>query len=435
MRRSAQLDQYSAYIGEDVLTTIYNKADKLRGIHVSHINTTAHGGGVAEILAELEPLVRDFDIKHTRKIIQLDEKAHDFTSSLIGLLQGGQSGDISATDRDNFVDWLGQARLSEHDDAADAYIVHDYQLVPLAQLYDWMKPAAWFCHVDTAHPNPHALNYVKSFLDAYQLAIFNTELSVFPDLPTNFSQVMILGIDPFQRKHAPLEHAQGVKILQQCGIDVHRPLITQVSRFDPWKNPKQVIDVYRLVKQQLPEVQLAFVGAMTATDDTGAVDVLHDLQHYADGDTDIHFLSDPAIVGDDQVNAFQRYSSVILQRSLREGFGLTATEAMWKNQPVVGTSATGLRTQLVDGQNGYIVDDTATCAERTLELLLKRDLWQRLGTNAHEHVRTHYLLPMMLLSYLDALEKIYLTPSQQTGIESQVTVSDIDPENTASLAD
>lgn len=415
MKRSKQLDQYANFVGEEILNTIYKKASDLRGVHVLHINTTAKGGGVAEILEGLDPIVRDFDITHSRKIIQLDEDASHFTSHLLNLLQGNEPGEISAADREKFLSWLGQSRLSEHDDQADIYLVHDYQLVPLAQLYPWLQPAVWFCHVDTAQPNPHAKRYVQEFLDAYELSVFNSELSVFPEIPPQLAHVVTLGIDPFRRKNASMARDHGLKLLQQCGIDTQRPLLTQVARYDRWKNPWQAIDVYRQVKQQIPAIQLAFVGAMEATDDKGAVEVLHDLQRYAEDDKDIHFLYDPAVIRDDEVNAFQRYSSVILQRSTREGFGLTATEAMWKSQPILGTSATGLKTQLVDGENGYIVDDTQACAERTLELLQRRDRWQQLGQNAHKHVNNHYLLPMMVLSYLDALEKVYSRSLQQSG--------------------
>ncbi len=194
-------------------------------------------------------------------------------------------------------------------------------------------------------------------------------------------------------------------MLAQCAIDTTRPLITQVSRFGNWKNPWQVIDVYHLVKQVMPSVQVALVGAMEAADDINALEILKDIQAKAGADPDIHLLYDPAVIKHPEVNTFQRYSSVILQRSIREGFGLTVTEAMWKYQPVVGTSVTGLRAQIIDGQNGYIADETEECAERTLKLIQDRELWRKLGKQAHKRVKDHYLFPMMVLQYLDALKK------------------------------
>jgi len=212
-------------------------------------------------------------------------------------------------------------------------------------------------------------------------------------------------IDPFSEKNRFLTPERGMRMLARCGIDTTRPLITQVSQFGNWKNPWQVIDVYRLVKQQLPSVQVALVGAMEAADDIHAMEVLKDIQNKAGNDPDIHLLYDPAVIKHPEVNAFQRYSSVILQRSIREGFGLTVTEAMWKYQPVVGTSATGLRTQIIHGRNGYIADDTQTCAAYTLKLIQDRELWRKLGKQAHLRVKNNYLLPMMILEYLGALLK------------------------------
>ena len=208
-------------------------------------------------------------------------------------------------------------------------------------------------------------------------------------------------------------------MLAECGIDTTRPLITQVSRFGNWKNPWQVIDVYHLVKQKIPSLQVALVGAMEAADDIKAMEILKDIQARAGADPDIHLLYDPAVIKHPEVNAFQRYSSVILQRSIREGFGLTVTEAMWKYQPVVGTSVTGLRAQIIDGQNGYIADETEACAERTLKLIQDRELWRKLGKQAHERVRNNYLFPMMVLEYLGALTKA-LGTSQTAGYSQEV---------------
>jgi trehalose synthase len=192
-------------------------------------------------------------------------------------------------------------------------------------------------------------------------------------------------------------------MLANLGIDTNRPLITQVSRFGNWKNPWQVIDVYRLVKQELPSVQVALVGAMEAADDINAMEILKEIQQKVGADPDVHLLYDPKVIGHSVVNAFQRYSSVILQRSTREGFGLTVTEAMWKEQPVIGTSATGLRAQIVDGQNGFIAESTEACAHCALKLIQDRELWRQLGRRAHEAVRKQYLFPVMVLQYLEAL--------------------------------
>jgi len=210
-----------------------------------------------------------------------------------------------------------------------------------------------------------------------------------------------------------------MQILSSCGIDPTRPLITQVSRFGVWKNPWQVIEIYRLVKQQMPAVQLALVGALEAKDDMKAEEIIADLQrNYVQGDADIHLLSDPTIINHEAVNAFQRYSSVILQRSIREGFGLTVTEAMWKKQPVVGTRVTGLQMQITHGSNGYLVDETEAAAAHTLKLLQDRDLWRELGANAYETVRQRFLFPSLILDYLKALQGAQASASVRVSPES-----------------
>src|SRR6266516_3694242 len=313
MKRSTMLDRYQPFVGEDLLAQIYQAAEPLRGLRILHVNTTAQGGGVAELLHALIPVMDELGILNTWQVIPLD--------------------------------------------------------------------------------------------DAYNVCVFNTPLSIFKDLPQEKTHVITPTIDPFSEKNRLITPAKGLQMLARCGIDTRRPLITQVSRFGNWKNPWQVLDVYRLVKQELPSVQVALVGAMEAADDIKAMEILKDIQGMAGDDPDIHLLYDAAEITHAEVNAFQRYSSVILQRSTREGFGLTVTEAMWKNQPVVGTSVTGLRTQIIDGQNSYLADDTQTCAKYTLKLIQDRELWQKLGKRAHERVKDNYLLPMMILQYLGALAK------------------------------
>ncbi|MGB8347069.1 MAG: glycosyltransferase [Ktedonobacteraceae bacterium] len=409
MKRSPQLDRYRNLVGDDLLARVYRAAEPLAGLHVMHFNTTAQGGGVAELLHSLIPLMQDLGIPHSWNVIPLDDASNRFTVQIVDLLQGMGHGDIADEDQRRLLDTLRDAPVMnrEEENQADIYFVHDFQLAPLATLFSWMRPAIWMCHVDTAQPDPRGKAYIEQFLDAYSVCVFNTPLSVFKGLSPEKAHVITPTIDPFSDKNSDLAPAQGQQMLARCGIDTTRPLITQVSRFGNWKNPWQMIDIYRLVKRRIPSVQVALVGAMEAADDVKAMEILRDVQQKAGDDPDAHLLYDPTVIKHPEVNAFQRYSSVILQRSTREGFGLTVTEAMWKYQPVVGTSATGLRTQISDGQNGYIADDTETCAQDTIKLIQDRDLWRRLGKAAHESVENNYLLPMMALEYLDALSKAH----------------------------
>jgi trehalose synthase len=404
MGRSPRLDRYKDLVDASLIDQIYEVARSLDGLRVLHINTTAQGGGVAEILHELIPQMQELGIEHEWKVIQLDDTSGYFTARLADMMQGYDTGAFPEAEKLVFLEKLGHALRDEQDYQADLYFIHDFQLVPLAEFFPWMRPAIWFSHVDTAHPNPSAQQYIEQFLDPYAIVGFNSQASVFTNLPPEKVQVVTLGIDPFRIKNRFLPKARGMELLTRCGIDTARPLITQVSRFGIWKNPWQVIDIYRLVKQHMPSVQLALVGALEAKDDMKAVEILMDLQHgYVRGDPDIHLLSDPMIIDHEVVNAFQRYSSVILQRSIREGFGFTVTEALWKKQPVIGTCVTGLKIQISHGFNGYLVDDTETAAAYTIKLLQDRELWRELGENAYQTVRQRFLFPTMVLDYLKAL--------------------------------
>jgi trehalose synthase len=428
MKTSPLLERYRGLVDDSQITAIYEVASSLQGLRVLHLNTTDQGGGVAEILHELLPVMEELGIRHGWKVIPLDEASGYFSARIVDMLQGYDRGEFPETEKEVFLEKLRSAVQRDGDYQADIYFIHDFQLAPLAQLYPWMRPALWYCHVDTAQPNPSAQAYIQQYLDPYEIVCFNSEASVFKDLPPEKTRVVTLGIDPFRVKNRFLPRARGIEILARCGIDTERPLITQVSRFGTWKNPWQVIDIYRLVKQEMPSVQLALVGAMEARDDFKAQEILFDLQkQYVDGDPDIHLLSDPAQIGHEEVNAFQRYSSVILQRSIREGFGFTVTEAMWKNQPVVGTSVTGLRMQITHGCNGYLVDDTETAAEYTQKLLTDRELWRELGESAHETVRKRFLFPTLILGYLQALLQTCTKSSKHS--ESEIVCPDTNVAN------
>ena len=406
MKTSPLLDRYKGIVDASLIEQIYDRARSLTDVHVVHVNTTAQGGGVAEILNQLLPIMEELGIRHTWKVIPLDEASGYFTAHLVDMLQGYDTGAFPEAEKQVFLEKLQRSISNGQAYQADVYFIHDFQLAPLAEFFPWMRPAIWFCHVDTAHPTPSAQQYIRQFLDPYALTCFNSQASVFKDLPPEKVQVVTLGIDPFRVKNRELPAARGREILRRCGIDPARPLITQVSRFGIWKNPWQVMDIYCRVKQQMPSVQLALVGAMEAKDDVKAMEILADLQHnYVHADPDIHLLSDPTSINHEAVNAFQRYSSVVLQRSIREGFGFTVTEAMWKKQPVVGTCVTGLQMQITHGLNGYLVDETEEAAAYTLQLLQDRDLWRELGTNAYETVRQRFLFPVLILGYLNALQR------------------------------
>src|SRR6266702_4627952 len=224
MRTSPLLDRYKSIVGASQIEQIYEVARSLAGLRVLHVNTTAQGGGVAEILHELLPRMEELGIKHDWEVIQLDEASGYFTARLVDLLQGYDKGEFPEREKQVFLEKLRHSVRNGPVEQADMYFIHDFQLAPLAEFCPWMRPAIWFCHVDTAHPTPSAQQYIRQFLGPYALACFNSRASVFKDLPPEQIQVVTLGIDPFRAKNRFLPRARGLEILASCGIDPARPL-------------------------------------------------------------------------------------------------------------------------------------------------------------------------------------------------------------------
>ncbi|QRK10075.1 glycosyltransferase [Archangium violaceum] len=400
-----RLEDYRGIVDDPVMDDIARLAAELRGVRVAHFNTTARGGGVAVMLRALLSFAVQLGLEHYAEVIPLDERSCRFMARMADLLQGGGPGELDRAEGDAFVAGVERALRGMSRRGADVYWVHDIQLVPMAQLLPSLRPAVWFSHLDTAHPEPRAADFIRGFLEPYVLNVNNTPWSAFMEGGHPFA-TFTLGIDAFGRKNRPMSAEEGAAVLRRCGIDVTRPLVAQVSRFGRWKNPWQAVDIHRELKRRVPGVQLALVGAMEATDDVEAARVLEEVRAHAAGDPDVHLLWDPERVGPDEVNAAQRHAHVVLQRSSREGFGFTVTEAMWKGQPVVGTSATGVRYQLEHGRTGFIADDTHEAAEHAARLISDRAFHARMGAAAQQHVRNHFLLPVMVRDYLALVHRV-----------------------------
>jgi trehalose synthase len=256
----------------------------------------------------------------------------------------------------------------------------------------------WRCHIDLSTPNQFTLERLVPYLDPYVAAVFHTEQYV-PAGVDGRAHIVPPAIDPLAPKNMAFAPEDAVYICEQFGIDVDRPLLTQVSRFDPWKDPLGVIDAYRIVKQQIPDVQLALVGSM-ATDDPEGWDYFNATVAHADGDPDIHILNNFNNVGAIEVNAFQSHADVLIQKSTREGFGLTVAEAIWKARPFIGGNVGGIPLQIENGITGYLVSSVEQCAARTLDILHDPALGKALGRRGKEFVREHFLMPRYLRDYL-----------------------------------
>jgi trehalose synthase len=290
----------------------------------------------------------------------------------------------------------------------DVVIVHDPQ--PLAMrrhVPDKAKNWVWRCHIDLSTPHPPTIERVVPYIHEYDGAVFHLQTYVPDGLSNDGVPVHICppAIDPLSPKNMALSPEDAAFVCDQFGIDVDRPLITQVSRFDPWKDPRGVIDAYRIVHEEFPHVQLALVGSM-ATDDPEGWEFFNDTVLYAEGDPDIKILNNLNNVGAIEVNAFQSQSDVLIQKSTREGFGLTVSEGLWKARPMVAGNVGGIPLQIHDGETGYLVESAEDCADRVKAMLREPDLGRRLARAGKEHVRQNFLTPRLLRDWLQIFKDL-----------------------------
>jgi trehalose synthase len=393
------LIDYRPIVGDEVITQIRTIAERSQGARVAHINATAFGGGVAEILYTLVPLMRDVGLEAEWQVIEGTDEFFNVTKACHNGLQGM---DIPFTDEMKAV-WQRYNELNARrfEGEYDFVIAHDPQPAGLLRYHGQTGSNHWIwrCHIDTSHPNPAYWDFYAPFIAEYEAAVFTMEQYVGPGVNPHHLAIIPPTIDPLSAKNAPMTEEEAQRIVASFGIDVGRPLITQVSRFDPWKDPLGVIDAYRIVKQKVPEVQLALVGSM-ASDDPEGWHYLDKTIRHAGEDDDIHILHNLHGVGALEVGAFQAASDVIIQKSTREGFGLVVTEGLWKGKPVIGGNVGGIPLQVIDGQTGFLVDSAEACGEKALYLLQHVEETARMGTAAREHVRQNFLTTRHLADYL-----------------------------------
>jgi trehalose synthase len=393
------LEPYAPVIEPALRDHIDVLARPLRGLRLAHLNATAAGGGVAEILRSLVPLTRGLGIDAGWYVLPPDDAFFAVTKQIHNWLQG-QPGRPTPAERRTYLGYLERVAAAMGGLRPDLWVVHDPQPLPLRSLAPLAGPAIWRCHIDCSAPNPAVRDWLLPFVTPYDRVVFSMRQYVLAGLPDDRVEVELPAIDPLSPKNRPLARREALAVLGQLGIDPRRPLVTQVSRFDPWKDPWGVVDAYRLAKRSIPDLQAALVGVFSATDDPEGPRVYERIREYAGGDPDVHLYTDPARVGDREVNAFQTGSTVVLQRSLREGFGLTVTEAMWKARPVIATPVGGITEQITSGQDGFLVESAEDCARLIVELVRAPDRARRIGEAARERVRRDFLLPRLLADEL-----------------------------------
>ncbi len=392
------LSEYATIVSRGLVDEIRRLAEPLEGARVLHLSATAFGGGVAEINYTLIPLMRDAGLDVEWRIIRGQDEFFDVTKTIHNALQGRPEG-LSPEQQQIFHEY-NRMNAEDWDDSYDFVIIHDPQ--PAAIIDSIPESRArwiWRCHIDLSTPFQPVLDFLAPSLRKYDAAIFHMPdfVPAIEGLPPAY--IWPPAIDPLNPKNMALSPEDAAYIVDQFGIDVERPLLTQVSRFDPWKDPLGVIDAYREVKTTHSDVQLALVGSM-AHDDPEGWEFYNQTVTYAAGDPDIFILSNLNNVGSVEVNAFQVHSSAVLQKSIREGFGLTVTEGLWKARPTVAGRAGGLVTQVIDGETGWLVDSPSECAAAVRAILDDPARARQRGLRGKELVRNRFLTPRLLRDWL-----------------------------------
>lgn len=392
------IDSYELSAGAEAIAKLRVLAEPIRGARVLHLNATPYGGGVAEILRSEVPLLRDLGLVADWKIITGDQTFFNVTKTMHNGLQGGPR-QLTDHEKETYLIYSTKnAELLEEE--YDLVVVHDPQPLALLQIHGkgatkWI----WRCHIDTSEPNHQIWSFLQPYLLDYDAAVFTLGSFVPPDLPLSRVEIIPPAIDPESPKNIELGQGIARRVLEWIGVEVNRPLVTQVSRFDLWKDPLGVIAAYQLVRKEVSNLQLALVGSM-ALDDPEGWEIYRQIQDAAKSDPGIHIFTNLTGVGNIEVNAFQRYSDVIIQKSIREGFGLVVSESLWKGTPVVAGKAGGIPIQMPEGTGGFLVDSVEACAERVLWLLRNPEEGKTLGAKGKELVRERFLLTRLIADEL-----------------------------------
>lgn len=398
-----KLEDYRDIVGDEIFYTIYSKMRRLYRKSIVNVNSTYIGGGVAEILLSVVPLMNDIGIDAGWRTIHGNSDFYGITKKFHNALQGEKI-NFSEMKKDLYVQVNEQFATYTHIETHDFMLIHDPQPLPLIQFYKKRQPWIWRCHIDISSPNKDLWNYLKKFILKYDKVIVSSEKYMSADLPMDY-KIIAPGIDPLSLKNKPISDSDISKYLKKYGVPTNKPIITQISRFDKWKDPVGVVEVFKRVKEKI-DCRLVLCGNM-ATDDPEGFDIFDNIKQQAkqliENKDIILITAENSIL----VNALQRMSAVIIQKSIREGFGLTVTEALWKETPVVASNVGGIPLQITNGENGFLLesDDKDGFADKIVELLKNPRLAKEMGRKGKETVREKFLVTRILLDYLDLLNE------------------------------
>ena len=401
---SANVENHRALVGDDLVDEIAALARDLKGVRIAHVNSTAFGGGVAELLARHLPVLQALGVTAEWRLIHGEPEFFTVTKAFHNALQGAHY-DLGERERNLYLEANRQAaQLLEHE--YDVIVVHDPQPAALRH-FAGARGAKWIwrCHIDSSAADATVREFLAPFIAEYDALVFTMAEFLLPGLDGGRAAFIAPAIDPLATKNMDLPLDVCRRAIADSGVDVNRPLLVQVSRFDPWKDPLGAIHAYRLVKQEVPDVQLALIGAMAGDDPEGWT-MLERVEEEAAQDPDLFVFTNLAGVGSMEVNVFQRGSDVVIQKSLREGFGLVVSEALWKEKPVVAGRAGGIPMQFPPGFDRYLVDSVEACAAEVVHLLGRPGERGDFGRAGREHVRRRFLLPRLIRDELALIRRL-----------------------------
>lgn len=398
-----RIEDYIPVVGDNTIAELYRKAKKLYSKHIIHINSTFMGGGVAEILSRLIPMMNDIGVDTGWRVLHGNTSFYELTKKFHNGLQGA---DISFTEEEKKMYYdINQEFASYTHINHDCVVVHDPQPLPFIHNFKKKQPWIWRCHIDLTNPNPKLWDYLKSFLPRYDLIIVSSKDYIKKDIPVE-QRIISPAIDPLSDKNKELSEKEIAYYIENAGIPTDKPIITQVSRMDKWKDPEGVLEIYQRVKEKI-DCRLLYCYNL-ATDDPEGMDIYTRLYQKAKAlveKNDVIF-----VIGNNEslVNAIQRFSDVIIQKSIREGFCLTVTEALWKGTPVVASKIGGIPVQILDGKTGFLLDphDFDSFANKIIELLKDKKLTDDIGKNAKEFIRKNFLITRLMGNYLDLIYEL-----------------------------
>jgi len=405
------LNQYAPIVGSNVIDHLRQLAEPLKGMKIMHVNSTREGGGVAEILNRLIPLKQELGLEASWEIVAGDAQFYQCTKKMHNTLQGNRI-PISSELLNHYeaVNGENYERLKSQLEEADIVFIHDPQPAPLLKYCQSRKGKwVWRCHIDASRPFRQVWKYLKNYVMNYDASIYS--LPAFAQPMPHRLYIIPPSIDPLSDKNVALDEDEIQGVCSGYGLDPERPIISQISRFDRFKDPVGVIRAYRMAKAFGPPLQLVLAGG-TASDDPEGEEVLAEVNAAAKDDPDIHVLLLPPDAHR-TINALQRLSTIVIQKSVKEGFGLTVTEALWKGRPVIGGDAGGIRLQVVNHQTGFLVKTAEGAALRIRYLLKHEDRRQEMGETARNFVMENYLLTRHLREYLTLMVAIIRNSSDR----------------------